>query len=100
MADAEQVQSAINRVAGELGPPTVLVNTAGIIRDNLLHKMTDDDWDTRHQRVPARRIPMSRAAQAHMTEQRWGPDREPVQRLGAGNRGQANYAAAKARLQG
>jgi 3-oxoacyl-[acyl-carrier protein] reductase len=57
VADAEQGQSVVNRVAGDLGPPTVLVNNAGVIRDNLLHKMTDDDWDTRHRRAPARRVP-------------------------------------------
>ena len=36
----------MDRVVAELGPPTVLVNNAGVIRDNLLFKMTDDDWDT------------------------------------------------------
>jgi short chain dehydrogenase len=46
VADAEQVEAAVGGVAGELGPPTVLVNNVGVIRDNLLHKMTDDDWDT------------------------------------------------------
>ena len=36
---------AVDRVAAELGAPTILVNNAGIIRDNLLFKMTEDDWD-------------------------------------------------------
>ncbi len=43
---ADAVRAAVARVAAELGPPAVLVNNAGIIRDNLLFKMTDDDWDT------------------------------------------------------
>ncbi|MBA2558841.1 MAG: SDR family NAD(P)-dependent oxidoreductase, partial [Propionibacteriales bacterium] len=46
VADSAQVEAAVSRVADELGPPTVLVNNAGITRDNLLFKMTDDDWDS------------------------------------------------------
>ncbi|HEY3650608.1 MAG TPA: SDR family NAD(P)-dependent oxidoreductase, partial [Streptosporangiaceae bacterium] len=46
VSDGAQVQAAVERVAAELGEPTVLVNNAGVIRDNLLFKMTDDDWDT------------------------------------------------------
>src|SRR6185295_10757754 len=45
VADRAQVDAAVARVAEELGPPAVLVNNAGILRDNLLFKMTDDDWD-------------------------------------------------------
>src|SRR5581483_10741594 len=40
------VGAAVSRVASELGAPTVLVNNAGVLRDNLLFKMSDDDWDT------------------------------------------------------
>ena len=46
VADADQVEAAVARVADELGAPTILVNNAGIIRDNLIFKMTEDDWDT------------------------------------------------------
>ena len=46
MSDLAQVQAAVERVAAELGEPTVLVNIAGVIRDNMLYKMTDEDWDT------------------------------------------------------
>jgi NAD(P)-dependent dehydrogenase (short-subunit alcohol dehydrogenase family) len=46
VADADQVATAVDRVAAELGPPTILVNNAGILKDNLLFKMTDDDWDS------------------------------------------------------
>src|SRR4051812_7952578 len=45
VGDSEQVQVAADRVAAELGPPVVLVNNAGVTRDNLLFKMTDADWD-------------------------------------------------------
>src|SRR6202012_2086085 len=46
VSDREQVEAAVARVASELGAPGVLVNNAGVIRDNLLFKMTDDDWET------------------------------------------------------
>ena len=46
VSKTDQVAAAVDRVAAELGGPTVLVNNAGVIRDNLLFKMTDDDWDT------------------------------------------------------
>ena len=46
VSQRDQVEAAVARVASELGAPTVLVNNAGVIRDNLLFKMTDDDWDT------------------------------------------------------
>src|SRR5215831_9607483 len=46
VSSAEQVQAAVEKVAAELGAPTVLVNNAGVTRDNLLFKMAERDWDT------------------------------------------------------
>src|SRR5215470_402747 len=46
VSDSAQVAAAVEAIAGEFGPPVVLVNNAGVIRDNLLFKMADDDWDT------------------------------------------------------
>jgi 3-oxoacyl-[acyl-carrier protein] reductase len=100
VADADQVKAAVSRVAEELGPPTVLVNNAGVLRDNLLFKMTEDDWDTVMGVHLRGAFLMSRAAQAHMVEQRWGRIVNLSSTSALGNRGQANYAAAKAGMQG
>jgi 3-oxoacyl-[acyl-carrier protein] reductase len=100
VADAEQVEAAVDRVAAQLGPPTVLVNNAGVIRDNLLFKMTEDDWDVVMGVHLRGAFLMSRAAQAHMTERRWGRIVNLSSTSALGNRGQANYAAAKAGVQG
>src|SRR3954447_4997880 len=45
VSDAAQVEAAVERIAAELGPPVVLVNNAGVTRDNLLFRMSEDDWD-------------------------------------------------------
>ncbi|MBM6405889.1 SDR family oxidoreductase [Phycicoccus sp. CSK15P-2] len=100
VGDEAAVTAAVERIAAELGPPTVLVNNAGIIRDNLLFKMTADDWDavmTVHLRGA---FLMSRACQAHMVEATYGRIVNLSSTSALGNRGQANYAAAKAGMQG
>ncbi|GAA3965999.1 beta-ketoacyl-ACP reductase [Thermobifida alba] len=100
VSDTEQVDAAVKATVERLGPPAILVNNAGVIRDNLLFKMTDDDWDT-VLRVHLRgAFLMSRAAQAHMTEQGWGRIVNLSSSSALGNRGQANYSAAKAGMQG
>jgi 3-oxoacyl-[acyl-carrier protein] reductase len=100
VGDAEQVQAAVDRVAAELGPPVVLVNNAGVTRDNLLFKMTDADWDlVMHVHLRGSFL-MTRAAQKHMIEAKWGRIVNLSSTSALGNRGQANYAAAKAGLQG
>jgi 3-oxoacyl-[acyl-carrier protein] reductase len=100
VADEPAVEAAVSRVADELGPPVVLVNNAGITRDNLLFKMTADDWDA-VLRVHLRgAFLMSKAAQAHMTKAGWGRIVNLSSTSALGNRGQANYAAAKAGMQG
>ena len=100
VSDASAVDTAIARVVDDLGPPVVLVNNAGITRDNLIFKMTEDDWDA-VLRVHLRgAFLMSRAAQAHMTKAAWGRIVNLSSTSALGNRGQANYAAAKAGMQG
>ena len=96
----EQVQAAVDKVAAELGPPVVLVNNAGILRDNLLFKMSDDDWDTVLSVHLRGAFLMSRAVQKHMVDQRYGRIVNLSSSSALGNRGQANYSAAKAGMQG
>ena len=100
VADAAAVESAVARVADELGPPTVLVNNAGITRDNLLFKMTEDDWETVMAVHLRGSFLFSRAVQKHMVDAGWGRIVSLSSTSALGNRGQANYAAAKAGLQG
>jgi 3-oxoacyl-[acyl-carrier protein] reductase len=100
VSNAEAVAAAVDRVATELGPPVVLVNNAGVIRDNLLFKMTDDDWETVMGVHLRGAFLMSRACQKHMVDQRWGRIVCLSSTSALGNRGQSNYAAAKAGLQG
>jgi 3-oxoacyl-[acyl-carrier protein] reductase len=100
VGDADAARRAVERVAEELGPPVILVNNAGVTRDNLLFKMTEDDWDTVMSVHLRGAFLMSRAAQRHMTEQKWGRIVNLSSTSALGNRGQANYAAAKAGMQG
>ncbi|TFV67136.1 SDR family oxidoreductase [Blastococcus sp. CT_GayMR20] len=100
VGDAEQVQAAVDRIASELGPPVVLVNNAGVTRDNMLFKMSDADWDlVMHVHLRGSFL-MARAAQKHMTQATWGRIVNLSSTSALGNRGQANYATAKAGLQG
>jgi 3-oxoacyl-[acyl-carrier protein] reductase len=100
VGDSGRVSAAVDRVVAELGPPAVLVNNAGIIRDNLLFKMTEDDWDAVMNVHLRGSFLMTRACQAHMTKAGWGRIVNLSSTSALGNRGQANYAAAKAGLQG
>ncbi|AHH95598.1 3-oxoacyl-ACP reductase FabG [Kutzneria viridogrisea] len=100
VSDAEAVQAAVERVATELGGPTVLINNAGVTKDNLLFKMTEQDWDTVMGVHLRGSFLMSRAAQKYMTEAKWGRIVNLSSTSALGNRGQANYSAAKAGLQG
>ncbi|HVK36203.1 MAG TPA: 3-oxoacyl-ACP reductase FabG [Microlunatus sp.] len=100
VADETAAGHAVERAAAELGPVTVLVNNAGIIRDNLLFKMSTDDWDAVMGVHLRGAFLMTRAAQAHMIEAKWGRIVNLSSTSALGNRGQANYSAAKAGLQG
>lgn len=100
VSDADQVQAAVDKIAGELGGPAVLINNAGVIRDNMLYKMTVDDWDTVLGIHLRGSFLMSKACQKHMVDQRFGRIVNLSSSSALGNRGQANYSAAKAGMQG
>jgi 3-oxoacyl-[acyl-carrier protein] reductase len=100
VASAEQVRAAVDRVAAELGPPTILVNNAGILRDNLLFKMSEDDWDSVVAVHLRGAFLMAREVQAHQVRAKWGRIVSLSSTSALGNRGQANYSAVKAGLQG
>jgi len=100
VSKTDQVAVAVERVAAELGEPAVLVNNAGVIRDNLLFKMTDDDWDTVLGVHLRGAFLMSRAVQQYMVDQKYGRIVNLSSSSALGNRGQVNYSAAKAGMQG
>ena len=100
VSDEEAVSAAVARVVAELAAPTVLVNNAGILRDNLLFKMSVDDWDAVMNVHLRGAFLMSRAVQGHMREAGFGRIVSLSSTSALGNRGQANYSAAKAGLQG
>ena len=100
VSDEESVAQAVAHVAEGLGGPTVLVNNAGITRDNLLFKMTAGEWDAVMNVHLRGSFLVSRAAQKYMTEAGWGRIVNLSSTSALGNRGQANYSAAKAGLQG
>ena len=100
VSNEESVAAAVQRVADELGAPTVVVNNAGIIRDNLLFKMSVSDWDLVMGVHLRGAFLVSREAQKHMVEAKWGRIINLSSTSALGNRGQANYSAAKAGMQG
>jgi 3-oxoacyl-[acyl-carrier protein] reductase len=100
VAKADQGETAVKRVADELGGPTILVNNAGITRDNLIFKMTEEDWDAVIGVHLRGSFLMTRAVQGFMTQEKFGRIVSLSSTSAQGNRGQVNYSAAKAGLQG
>ena len=100
VSNTEAVEAAVARVVEELGGIHVLVNNAGITRDNLLFKMTDEDWDLVIGVHLRGAFLMTRAAQKHFVEQKYGKILNLSSVSALGNRGQANYSAAKMGIQG
>jgi 3-oxoacyl-[acyl-carrier protein] reductase len=100
VSNAEAVTGAVKRIADELGAPTILINNAGILRDNLLFKMTVDDWDAVMGVHLRGAFLMSHEVQKYQVEANWGRIVSLSSTSALGNRGQANYSAAKAGIQG
>jgi len=100
VTDAASVEAAVDRTLSELGGLHILVNNAGITRDNLLFKLTEDDWDAVMGVHLKGAFLMSKAAQKTFVDQRYGKILNLSSVSANGNRGQANYSAAKAGVQG
>ncbi len=100
VADAASVEAAVAAVVERFGKVDVLVNNAGVTRDNLLFKMTEDDWDAVMNVHLRGSFLMSREVQKHMVAQKYGKILNLSSVSALGNRGQANYSAAKMGLQG
>jgi 3-oxoacyl-[acyl-carrier protein] reductase len=95
-----EVEGAVAQTVEQLGGLDILVTCAGIIRDNLIHKLSDDDWESVIQTHLRGTYLAVQAAQKHMVEKRYGKLVLISSTSALGNRGQTNYAAAKAGIQG
>ncbi|RYF66776.1 MAG: SDR family NAD(P)-dependent oxidoreductase, partial [Comamonadaceae bacterium] len=100
VSDGASVEAGVARVLAELGGLHVIVNNAGITRDNLLFKMSEAEWDSVIGVHLKGSFLMAKAAQKTFVDQKYGKILN-LSSIGAmGNRGQANYSAAKAGIEG
>jgi 3-oxoacyl-[acyl-carrier protein] reductase len=95
-----EVENAVERTVGRYGRLDILVNNAGVTRDNLFHKMADEEWRAVLNVHLTGAFLCSQAAQRHMVEQGYGRIVNVSSTSALGNRGQANYSAAKSGLLG
>jgi len=100
VTDSAMVQEAIDKTAERFGRLDILVNNAGVLRDNLLFKMSEEEWDTVINVHLKGAFLCSRAAQKYMVQQKYGRIVSLSSTSALGNRGQVNYSAVKAGLQG
>ncbi len=95
-----EVENAVKEIIDRYGRLDILVNNAGVTRDNLFYKMTDEDWRTVLNVHLGGAFLCTRAAQRHMVERNYGRIVNVSSTSALGNRGQTNYSAAKAGIQG
>ena len=100
VTDGAAVKDTFAAVAEEFGSVDVLINNAGVLRDNLIHKMSEDDWDTVMGVHLKGAYLCAKAAQTYMVPKRYGKIVNLSSTSSLGNRGQLNYSTAKAGLQG
>jgi len=100
VTDRSAVEALFSAASGEFDAVDMLVTCAGIIRDNLVHKMSDDDWGLVIDTHLRGTFLCAQAAQRLMVPRRFGKMVFLSSNSALGNRGQANYSAAKAGLQG
>ncbi len=101
VSQPSSIEETMAAIVSEVGAPLILVNNAGITRDNLMLRMKDDEWDAVINTNLNAIYRMSKACIKAMTKERWGRIISISSVVGSmGNAGQANYAAAKAGLEG
>lgn len=100
VTDAEEIKAAVKEIYQAFGSIDILVNNAGVLRDNLLFKMKDSDWDTVMDVHLKGAFLTAHAVQSFMVQNQYGRIINISSTSALGNRGQANYATAKAGLQG
>lgn len=100
VVDSNDIETAMEETVTAFGSIDILVNNAGVIRDNLLFKMTDSDWQQVMNVHLNGSFNAARAAQKYMVNNKYGRIINISSTSALGNRGQANYATAKAGLQG
>ena len=100
VTDGAQVKETFAAIADEFGSVDILINNAGVLRDNLIHKMSEDDWDTVMGVHLKGAYLCAKAAQTYMVPKRYGKIVNLSSTSSLGNRGQLNYSTAKAGLQG
>jgi len=101
VSSPESIAAAIAEINEQFGAPTILVNNAGITRDNLMLRMKEDEWDAVINTNLTSIFRVSKAVLRGMTKARWGRIINISSVVGTmGNAGQANYAAAKAGVEG
>ncbi len=99
VSSSKQVGAAFEEVAHRFGQIDILVNNAGLLRDNLLFKMSEDDWDKVLDVHLKGSFLCSQAVQKYMVEQEYGKIVMTSSIVALGNKGQVNYSSAKAGLQ-
>ncbi|GHD45208.1 3-oxoacyl-[acyl-carrier-protein] reductase [Marinobacter persicus] len=101
VADAESIDAGLKQVNEQSGAPLILVNNAGITRDNLLMRLKDDDWSDVLETNLSSVYRTSKAVLRGMAKARWGRIINISSVVaGMGNPGQGNYCAAKAGVEG
>ncbi|MGB0722599.1 MAG: 3-oxoacyl-ACP reductase FabG [Gammaproteobacteria bacterium] len=97
VTDPESVDGVVKAIADQFGAVTILINNAGVTRDNLMMRMKDEEWDTVVETNLTAVFRVTRACLRGMTKARWGRIVNISSVVGAsGNPGQSNYAATKA----
>jgi 3-oxoacyl-[acyl-carrier protein] reductase len=99
VSNAKEVTAAFEKVADRFGRIDILINNAGLLRDNLLFKMSEEDWDTVIDVHMKGSFLCTKAVQKYMVEQEYGKIVMTSSIVALGNKGQLNYSAAKAGLQ-